>query len=174
MTERLIWSCALWAATCALSMTTVDAGVNAWTPTGPDGGFVSSITWHPTRPGVAFASFGMRIHRTTDAGQRWMPVTSHDVRATGGVVVDPKNPDRVFGAAFEIVRSDDGGANFRTLQALPGNPQVSQLAFGPGGNALYALGSCSVFRSGDLAATWTPISNGLPSTCFSDDSTCSH
>lgn len=163
MTGRTFWRAALIACAGALAATQADAGVNEWTPSGPDGGFVSGVTWHPTRPGVAFATFGFRVHRTTDGGLHWTPVSDEtEGYVQGPVVVDPTNPDRIYAPAFAPLRSDDGGATFLRTNALPGNPQTAELAFAPGGAALYASGSCTVHRSVDLGRTWTSISSGLP------------
>jgi photosystem II stability/assembly factor-like uncharacterized protein len=51
-----------------------NAGINQWTPTGPDGGDLQAVTWLRAKEGVALAAGGDSIYRTTDSGASWNPV----------------------------------------------------------------------------------------------------
>jgi photosystem II stability/assembly factor-like uncharacterized protein len=59
---------------------------------------VSVVVFHPTRSGEAYASQGGRIFRTTDGGQRWVPLDDGGQSNSGptSLVVLPASPDLLF------------------------------------------------------------------------------
>jgi photosystem II stability/assembly factor-like uncharacterized protein len=101
------------------------AGVNVWTPAGPDsGGAVTALAVHPADPRIVYAGTdGGGIFKTTDGGQTWQAanqgLTSLFIRA---LVIDPSNPDTLYAAtagqnlSFSVIavfQSTDGGATWR-------------------------------------------------------------
>ena len=136
------------------------AGTNQWTSTGPDGGWVSSVAWHPTHDGVLFAGAG-RVYRSLDSGAHWTAVST-GLTAQGSFVFDPNNGDRILLAAQPVLRSTDGGASFLPTPLLPDAANVSLLAITANGSAVFATSGGRVYRSTDFAQTWQEMSTGLP------------
>lgn len=143
------------------------AGVNQWTPTGPDGGQVNAITWAPSQPGVALAAGGNAVYRTVDSGASWKPVLTIDSAFSTHFAVDPTNSNRVVvgGTSYAgtLYSSTDGGQTFTPLSGTT-TDGLGTVAFSPDGALLYG-GSAShgfVYVSSDQGATWSGLSTGLP------------
>jgi photosystem II stability/assembly factor-like uncharacterized protein len=135
------------------------AAVNSWSSTGPDGGWVYGVAWHPTRNGVLFASVG-RIYRSTDSGAHWTSV-SPQTSIFGQFVFHPSDPDRILMSGSPPLQSRDGGKTFTSANTLPGGYALQQLAMASTG-VLYAAAAGRVFRSNDFSGTWEEMSTGLP------------
>lgn len=138
------------------------AGTNSWTSTGPEGGMVNVIGWHPTRAGVVIAVSGGRIFRSTDSGSHWAPA-SPNVSAGGNVAFDPTNPDRILVGGQPVMRSVDGGATFSAAPTLPFNTYLDSLAIALDGSVLAVSGG-KIYRSSDFAQSWTLWSTVIAST----------
>lgn len=120
------------------------------------------------------------LYKTTDGGHTWKAVLSISPR-TGvtDVVLDPRNPDVVYAAAYErqrhvwtlvdggpesaIYKSTDGGKSWRKLtNGLPENVDLGRigLAVAPSApDTVYAIveaaqGKGGFFRSTDRGETW--------------------
>lgn len=143
-----------------LALPAAQAGMNAWTSTGPDGGYAQGVEWHPARSGVVFAAAG-RVYRSLDGGMNWS-ATSGPSSVSGRFVFDPLNPDRILASGAPAMRSEDGGASFTSAAELPGRVDARFLAVAPGGAAIYASGGGKVYRTTDFARTWVDVSVGLP------------
>lgn len=131
---------------------------------------------------------GAGLYRTQDGGQNWQYIGLAETRRIGRVAVDPSNPGRIFVAAMGtqystnadrgLYRSEDGGQNWSKVLFVndstgcadvvinPAHPETVycstwerirrptyRRAFGPG---------CGIWRSIDSGASWTRLSNGLP------------
>jgi photosystem II stability/assembly factor-like uncharacterized protein len=75
------------------------------------------------------------------------------------LVIDPTDPQTVYGGGFEAVyRSDDGAASWQALPLPPELSGVSALAVNPAApRTVYLLSSSELFRSSDSAQTWMPL-----------------
>ncbi len=120
---------------------TLDGGQN-WENMGlKDSQHISTIVIHPDNPAVLWVAVqgplwskgGDRgLYKTSDAGKNWKKVLGDDVWVgVTDVVIDPRNPDRLYAATWErhrnvaayigggpgsaIHRSDDGGETWRKL-----------------------------------------------------------
>ncbi len=137
----------------------------AWTWIGPGnvGGRIRSILVHPTDPRVIWVgSVAGGVWKTASSGVSWSPL--YDFMASlviSTMVLDPRNPDRLFvgtgegfynGDAyrgFGIFTSDDGGRNWTQLSATTGDDYryVNRLALSSDGLVLLAATRNGLFRS---------------------------
>jgi len=136
-------------------------------------------------------SYGNGMYKSTDGGETWRRIGLEDTRQIGKVVVDPKDPNRVFVAALGhaygpnaqrgVFRSTDGGATWSRVLFRDENTGAIDLALDPRDSRtlLAALwqtrrppwnvyppsngpGS-GLYRSTDGGDTWTPVTGtGLP------------
>jgi len=123
-----------------------DAGVT-WTYAGLDKiRNTGRIVIHPKDPQTVFVAgmgdlYGKTpdrgIYRTTNGGTTWQKILFVS-DSTGGIdlVINPKNPDTLYAALWERVRT----INRRS----------------------YGGATCNVYRSFDGGTTWTKLANGLP------------
>lgn len=123
-----------------------DAGTT-WNYTGLDEiGNTGRIVINPKDPQNVFVAamgnlYGKTpdrgIYRTTDGGSTWKKVLFvSDSTGAIDIVINPKNPDTLYAAVWERVRT----LNRET----------------------YGGASCNVYRSFDGGTTWTVLTNGLP------------
>ncbi|MBX7222524.1 MAG: IPT/TIG domain-containing protein [Blastocatellia bacterium] len=138
-----------------------------WRRSGPEGGTVGVVAFHPTNPSIIFAGGRGGLFRSTDGGATW---TESDAGMTNFAVntlaFTPSNPQIMYaGTVFDIAqpqvfKSLDGGitwvaasqgftfGNCENLVVHPQNP-----------NILYVVGGQRVYKSTDGAANWnvTPL-----------------
>jgi photosystem II stability/assembly factor-like uncharacterized protein/PKD repeat protein len=155
---------------------------NAWTFAGPEVHYSSKsseddlfepISEHAniycvdrsvSNPSVLFAgSESGGVYKSVNAGESWTMVT-HDMLVfdVKCVKIHPVNEDLViFGAAGEIYKSTDGGANWfitgdAAFQAL--NIYLWDLQFNPANpNIVYAATNYGLYRSMDAGDNWTQV-----------------
>jgi hypothetical protein len=94
----------------------IQAGVNSWTPTGPEGGFFQAIRHDPSDSRRVFALADRRVFRSVDSGATWTAcgtVGSGDAALTD-LAVDPRDGNTVYVGADELgfYRSVNGGTTF--------------------------------------------------------------
>lgn len=138
------------------------------------------------RPDLAI---GDGMYKSTDAGRTWTHLGLRDSQQIPQVVVDPKNPNRLFVAVLGhpygpndergIFRSTDGGKTFekvlykgpdvggKDVDIDPSNPDIvyailSEQRQGPWENGAWAGTGGGVFKSTDGGTTWKPLTNGFP------------
>jgi len=137
-------------------------------------------------------STGNGMYKSTDGGKTWANIGLADSRQIGRILVDPKDPNKVFVAALGhaygpnaergVFRSNDGGKNWQRILFKDENTGAIDLAFEPGNQqTIYASlwqtrrppwsiyppsngpGS-GLYRSTDGGDHWEPITgHGLPS-----------
>jgi len=184
---------------------TTDFG-NTWTPIFDDAGSsgsVGALAVAPSNPNVIYVgsgeglqrpdlAVGDGIYKSIDAGTTWTHLGLRDAQQITAIVVDPKNPDRLYVAAEGhpygpnaergVFRSTDGGQNFEKvlykdentgaaeLVMDPDNPQVLYAALWAARVAPWEVRSgasiykpgSGVYQSMDGGTTWNPLSTGLP------------
>jgi photosystem II stability/assembly factor-like uncharacterized protein len=132
---------------------------------------------------------GNGVYKSADAGKSWRLVGLADTHAVGRIIIDPKNPDRVFVAALGhpfadneergIFRTLDGGKTWQKVLYKDAKSGGIDVTFAPSNpNLLFAalwqvrrtpwsldsggLGS-GLYRSNDGGSTWKELKgHGLP------------
>ena len=135
-------------------------------------------------------STGDGMYKSTDAGRTWTHLGLRDGQQIPQIVVDPKNPNRLFVAVLGhpygpntergIYRSTNGGTSFERVLYKDENTGGIDIAMDPADpNTIYAVmwetrqgpwengvwtgpGS-GLFKSIDGGTTWRPLTQGLPS-----------
>ncbi len=132
---------------------TDDAG-RTWDPIfdGQPIGSIGALAVAPSNPQTIYVgsgeadmrsdiSYGNGVYKSQDAGRTWRRLGLTDTRHIARVVVDSKNPNRVFVAALGhayaaseqrgIFRSLDGGANWQRVLFVDANTGAIDLAMDP-------------------------------------------
>ena len=134
------------------------------------------------------SSFGDGLYKSIDAGNTWAHQGLGDSGHIGKLVVDPKNPERVFVAALGslwsaggergVFRTLDGGRSWTQVLEIDEDTGVSTLALDPtNANVLYAAAyqrrrtpwgfdgggpGSGLFKTVDGGESWVRLSTGLP------------
>ena len=140
----LAWSCAS------------IAGINAFTQTGPEGGPINTIAFHPTQPNTVFAAGGWDLYRSTDNGTGWQRVIQDSITSITDIKFDPTNANRVIVLNQALARSTDGGATFGNFTVVD-NEIVASVDFSPNGHLFAVSYSGRLFRSTDAGVNWTQL-----------------
>jgi photosystem II stability/assembly factor-like uncharacterized protein len=173
-----------------------------WTPLFDDQptGSVGAIAVAESNPNVLYVgsgeglqrpdlSTGDGIYQSTDGGKTWTHLGLRDGQQIAQVIVDPKDPNRLFVAVLGhpygpneergIFRSTDGGATFQKVLYKnenvggidvifdPSNSQTVYAALwearqGPWENGEFHGPGSGVYKSTDGGGTWHPLGGGLP------------
>lgn len=129
-----------------------------WFPIGDQGipiGSIGAIAVAPSDPNVVYVgtgepdirsqhSYGIGMFKSTDAGKTWKVIGLEDSRQISRIVVDPKDPSRVYVAALGhvydanptrgVYRSTDGGAHWKKIlfsEKMPDDIGAADLAIDP-------------------------------------------
>ncbi|MFN7946285.1 MAG: glycoside hydrolase [Blastocatellia bacterium] len=155
-------------------------------PSNPNIIYVGSGEGLPLRPDL---SVGDGIYKSTDGGKTWRHVGLRDGQQIGSVIVDPKNPNRVFVAVCGhpfgpnqergVFRSLDGGETWQKVlykdentgaiqvEFDPSNPQIVyadlyEVRHGPWENGQWQGPGSGLYKSTDGGTTWRQLTRGLP------------
>ena len=180
---------------------TTDAG-RTWKPIFDEAptGSVGDVAICESQPDVMYVgsgeglqrpdlSTGDGIYKSTDGGKSWRNVGLRTAQQIGGLVVDPKDPNRVFVAALGhpygandergVYRSLDGGATWQRVLFKDENTGAVQVEFdptnsqilyadlwqarqGPWENGAWQGAGSGLYKSVDSGATWKQLTKGLP------------
>jgi photosystem II stability/assembly factor-like uncharacterized protein len=163
-------------------------------------GSIGNLAVAPSNPRVIYVgsgeglqrpdlSVGDGIYKSTDAGKTWTHLGLRDGQQINTIIVDPKNPDRLFVAVMGhpygpneergVYRSMDGGKSFQKVLykdpdtgavALAFDPKNSNTIYadlwaarqGPWENGTWQGLTCGLFKSTDGGNTWHALTKGLP------------
>ena len=163
-------------------------------------GSIGAIALAPSDPNIIYVgsgeglqrpdlSVGDGMYKSTDAGKTWRHLGLRDAQQIPAILVDPRNPNRLFVAALGhpygpnaergVFRSTDGGQTWQKvlykdertgaidLAFDPRNPQTVyavlwQAQQGPWENGAFSGPNSGLFKSTDGGTTWNPLTGGLP------------
>jgi photosystem II stability/assembly factor-like uncharacterized protein len=161
---------------------------------------VGAVAVAPSDPNIVYAGTGETnirgnvatgngLYKSTDAGKTWSFAGLRDTQVIGRIIVDPKDPNRLFAAALGhtfgpneergIFRSTDGGKSWAKVLYVDDKTGGVDVAFEPGNTQILYAGMWQAYRhpwimesggpgsglykSTDGGSTWTRLSgNGLP------------
>jgi photosystem II stability/assembly factor-like uncharacterized protein len=134
------------------------AGVNFWTPLGPDGGSVVALAVSPAQPSLVYAgSAGGGFYRSEDGGATWVRASRGIDPMVTAVVADPETAATVYEISLtSTMKSVDAGATWSTVPE-PGSPNpILSLAIDPRSpSTLYAGANYGIWKSADGGRSWT-------------------
>lgn len=104
------------------------AGVDRWTPLGPDGGTVTALAADPQVHGTLYAGTdGGAVWKSLDGGLHWFSA-SEGLASSGitALAVAPGGSGRVWaGTPGGLYQTEDGGASWQRVWSVPGRPDRS-------------------------------------------------
>jgi photosystem II stability/assembly factor-like uncharacterized protein len=163
-------------------------------------GSIGALAVAPSNPDIIYVgsgeglqrpdlSTGNGIYKSTDGGKTWIHLGLRDGQQIGSIIVDPKNPDRLFVAVLGhpygpntergVFRSLDGGKTFEKVLYRDENTGAIALAFDPSNpqiivadlwaarqapweNGAFTGPHSGLYKSLDGGTTWHPLTKGLP------------
>ncbi len=181
---------------------TTDYG-RTWHPIfdGQPTGSVGAMALAPSDPNIIYVgsgeglrrpdlSTGDGIYKSSDGGKTWQHLGLRDAQQIGFILVDPKDPNRVYVAALGhpygpnaergVFRSVDGGQSWQRILYKDDNTGAIDLAFDPtNSRAIYAVTWASrrgpwtsgssyngpgsgLYKSSDGGDHWQQLTQGLP------------
>src|SRR5438105_3098447 len=141
---------------------TTDYG-RVWTPIFDDQptGSIGALAIAPSNPDIIYVgsgeglqrpdlSTGNGIYKSTDGGKSWRHQGLRDGQQIPALIVDPRNPERVFAAVLGhpyganpergVFRSSDGGNTWQNVLYRDENTGAAALAFDPANpDTVYAV-----------------------------------
>src|ERR1700678_1221244 len=179
---------------------TTDAG-RTWVPIfdAQPTGSIGALAVAPSTPNVIYVgsgeglqrpdlSTGDGVYKSTDGGKTWKNVGLRDGQQISAILVDPKDPDRVFVAVLGhpygpnkergVYRTTDGGKTWNAVLAKDENTGAVALAFdpaeprtvyavlwaarqGPWENGSWQGQGSGLYKSTDGGTPWKPLTKGL-------------
>jgi photosystem II stability/assembly factor-like uncharacterized protein len=158
----LLLSALLW----PIGLRGADAGVNAWTTNGPEGGGITTLAIDPQTPTTVYAgTWGAGVFKSTNGGANWSPAnTGLPSPAISALAVDPLTPATLYGGTSDagVFKSTDGGGSWSPINTGLTNLRILALAIDPHSpTTLYAGTDGGVFKSSDGGSRWSAPTNHL-------------
>jgi photosystem II stability/assembly factor-like uncharacterized protein len=137
---------------------------DGWTPFGPGGGSVYSLTVDPRDPAVVYAVAGSRyggpgtLYKSLDGGATWKTLAAGS--GLQAVALDPEHPGTVYAGGSYLLRSTNGGRTWSDVSPHIEVTRITALAVTPGG-AVFAGDAGRLLRSPDGGRTWVTVSQDV-------------
>ncbi len=163
-------------------------------------GSIGDLAVAPSNPNIIYVGCGEGlqrpdlatgdgVYRSTDGGKTWRNMGLKDAQQIGGVIIDPKDANRIFVAALGhpygpntergVYRSTDGGETWTRVLYKDENTGAIQVEFdptnsqiiyadlwagrqGPWENGAWQGPESGLFKSTDGGNTWKKLTKGLP------------
>ncbi|HKJ42963.1 MAG TPA: hypothetical protein VKA27_12795, partial [Sunxiuqinia sp.] len=160
---------------------------------------IGAVSIDPTNPNVVWVGtgennnqnnviYGDGVYKSEDGGQSWKNMGLENSCHIGGIVVDPKDPNTVYVAAYGslrkandergIFKTTDGGKTWEKVLFVSKYTGCFEIHMDPRfNNVLYAVAhqrmrklftgvsggpESGIYRSTDSGETWTKMTQGLP------------
>ena len=127
---------------------------------------ITSISLHPTNPGIIYVATNDSVYKTRDGGQTWEEFPAFSSRRVTTLAIDPQLPATIYTGTMgdAVYKSPDGGQHW-----LPHNvglkehvSYVNQFVFHPVRNeTIYLATTVGVFRTTDGGRTWEEQMAGM-------------
>lgn len=136
---------------------------------GPPGGYVEIIEQCRAAPDVLYAAGGGEgLYKSTDRGESWVLLPGGDRGQSGILLVDPDDPNLVYGWSDGLAKSIDGGLTWTSInRGFESATWAQMIAASPESTTtLYVAGprrdraGCSVFRSENQGISWSSAGPG--------------
>ncbi len=161
---------------------------------------IGAVTIDPTNPNVVWVGtgendnqnnviYGDGVYKSEDGGKTWKNMGIKNSQQIGGIIVDPKNPNTVYVAAYGslrksggdrgIFKTTDGGKTWKNVLFISKYTGCYEIHMDPRyDNLLYAVAhqrmrklytgvsggpESGIYRSTDGGETWNKMKEGLPS-----------
>ncbi len=138
-----------------------NAGVNYWTPVGPEGGNVTSLAIDPAMPSTVYAGTLGGVFKSINRGSNWSAVNSGLMNLqVSTVVIDPLNSAVIYaGTAGGIFKSTNGGMFWQVMNNGLAVTNTISLSIDPvTTTTIYAGTKNGLFKSTNGGANWFPTS----------------
>ena len=134
-----------------------------WSPLGPYGGFVGTLTVDPVQPQILYATADVQgTFKSVDGGDSWGLIQTGD--ASGNVAVDPFRHTTLYQSLNfrQVAKSVNGGLRWTSsTRGLP-NAAVTVIAVDPALQNRVYVASDGVWHSLDGGFTWRRSRRQLP------------
>ena len=135
---------------------------------------ITSIAIDPVTPTTIYATTGMGVLKSVDAGVTWVAMNAGISFAKGlslySIAIDPFTPSIIYMGGYDafggigIYKSIDSGATWAIANIGLSNKQVQHVSIDPViTSTLYAGTAAGVFKSMDSGASWQAMNTGIPS-----------
>ncbi len=157
---------------------TTDAGSN-WNQVNvnpPNLPSVFSIVFDPSTPSTMYVGTSTGVFKSTDSGSNWIPQNNFGTPTTPNVhalAIDPTTPLTIYAGTFGngLFKSTNGGGVWTAMSNGMGGgapTNVSTIVIDPANPSTIYTGHGSSLQGGGInksingAASWTPLTNGVP------------
>jgi len=153
---------------------TTDGG-NNWTQVTLPVSFpsVNTVVFDPITPSTMYVGSGSGVFKSTNSGSNWVTQNNFNVSGTPNVrtlAIDPTTPLTIYAGTFNngIFKTTNGGGVWTAMNTGMGGPSptnINTIVIDPSNTSTIYTGhgsSGGINKSTNGAASWTPLTNGLP------------
>ncbi len=138
-----------------------NAGVNYWTPVGPEGGNVTSLAVDPAMPYTVYAGTSGGVYKSINRGDKWYAVNSGLKNLqVSALAIDPLNSAVIYaGTAGGVYKSPNGGGYWQEMNnGLAVTNTISLVVDPVTTTTIYAGTKNGLFKSMNGGTNWFPTS----------------